>query len=232
VALYEEAKEIGLAEAAGKRDIPVDQTGLFDRGGAVPGIGFFQAANVFAFMAEEKEVSEPLMHDDVYYVLEVARRDSSRIPDLEEARDMAMEDLARRKRLESAREEAERFAGRDYSLETIARRADRNVREASLISRAGTVPGVGSDLKLILAAFASPEGETAGPIHTEAGSFYLKQNGIRPVNEEQYQAERAVLLRSLLAQRQEAAFNAWLEAERERADVEDYRPKDEDADQG
>ncbi|MBN1826209.1 MAG: peptidyl-prolyl cis-trans isomerase [Candidatus Eisenbacteria bacterium] len=233
-ALYDEAKDTGIAEAASKRDLPVERTGLFQEGTVVPGIGVFQAGNVFAFMGEPGDVSEPLFHDETYYVLELARRDSSRVPDFEEARDLVVQSVKRNERLKIAREEASRYAGdpgRGATLETIARRAGREVREASLISRAGSVPGVGADLKLILAAFAGPAGETIGPVDTESGSFYLKQKEIHPVDEERYQAERPMLLHSLLAQRQEAVFNDWLAKQREQAKVEDFRPKEE-SDQG
>jgi hypothetical protein len=221
------AGAVGFEEVAERQGLETTRTGFFEEGESVPTLGQFRAANIFAFAAEEGEVSDPFFERERYYVFTLARRDSSRIASLEEVEEDVKTAVMREKRLELAREEAEKsapLARESASLERIARQADRAVESASSVPRIGAVPGVGPDTKLILAAFRAPDDEVAGPLSTEFGSYYLRRTALHPIDEEAYGREKGVLLRSLLAERQGHLFSLWLEEKKEKATIEDKRP--------
>ena len=225
--LQAEAEESGLREAAKAKSIACQTTIRFEEGSYVPGLGEFRAANLFAFAGEIGDASVPIYQNDSYYILGIALRDSAQVERYEEVAGRVKRDVIRQKRLDLAKAATERFtdAAPGPSLEDLARRAGRNVEKVDLVSRIGSVPGIGRDSKLVLAAFASPEGEAAGPYHTDFGSFYVRREKVTPIDEERYLQEKALLLRSLLTQRQDYIFNKWLEKRVEEAEIEDLRPE-------
>ncbi|MFH1679662.1 MAG: peptidyl-prolyl cis-trans isomerase [Candidatus Eisenbacteria bacterium] len=224
--LRKAAESQGLPNAAGEAGAPYRETQPFEEGAFVPGIGSFRAGNLFAFASGIGEVSEPIYHNDSYYVISVASRDSSHIEPFEAVSTRLREMVAREKRLLLARAEAERFRGEAErsDLASLARKAGREVRRADLVSRAGSVPTIGRDSRLILAAFAAPEKSAHGPVNTDFGSFYLEKEKVNPIDGQRYLTEKPYLIRSLLAQRQEYIFTEWIVKERERAGIKDMRP--------
>jgi hypothetical protein len=220
------AQSVGLRQAAADAGLVLRSTGPFEEGSFLPGIGEFRGANLFAFASPLGEISEPVFNNNTYFLLSVAARDSSQVEPFEAVTGKLREMVGREKRLELAKAEANRLRGETASgLETLARKAGREVRRADLVTRVGAVPAIGRDTKLILAAFSTADGATAGPIHTEHGSFYIRRERVTPVDEQRYLTERAYLTRSLLAQRQEYLFSLWVQRERERASVKDMRPE-------
>jgi len=213
----------GAAEATG---LVYRETTPFEEGVVVPGLGAFRGANLFAFAGEIGEIGEPIFHDETYHVLEVVSRDTSHVEPFEAVATSLRERVLREKRLALARADAERFRAEAErsDLTSLARKAGREIRRADLVSRAGSVPTIGRDARLTLAAFAAPEGSTFGPVETDFGAFFLVKEKVTPIDEERYVAEKAYLIRSLLAERQEYIFAQWLQGERERAKIKDMRP--------
>ncbi|RPJ40381.1 MAG: hypothetical protein EHM19_13770, partial [Candidatus Latescibacterota bacterium] len=199
-ALRQSAESAGLRQAASQAGVAVRSTGLFEEGSFVPGIGDFRGANLFAFTSPVGSVSDPIFNNDVYFVLSVASRDSSRVEAFEEATTRLREMTAREKRIRLAEQEANRLRGdaAGATLDALAKRAGREVRRADLVTRVGSVPTVGRDTKLILAAFSAPAGRLHGPIHTDFGSYYIRQEKVTPIDEQRYMNEKAYLIRSLL----------------------------------
>ncbi len=225
--LQAEAEASGLREAAKAKSVDCQTTIRFEEGSYVPGLGDFRAANLFAFAGEIGDASVPIYQNDSYYILGIALRDSAQVERYEEIAGRVKRDVIRQKKLDLAKAGAERFAGATpgSDLEGLARRSGRSVEKVEMISRIGSVPGIGHDSKLVLAAFASPDGETAGPFHTDFGSFYVHREKVTPIDEERYLQEKALLLRSLLSQRQDYMFNKWLEKQVEQAEIVDDRPE-------
>jgi hypothetical protein len=213
----------GAAEATG---IVYRETSPFEEGVVVPGLGAFRGANLFAFAGRIGEIGEPIFHDETYYVLEVVSRDTSHVEPFEAVSTSLRERVLREKRLALARADAERFRAEAErsDLPSLARKVGREIRRADLVSRAGSVPTIGRDSRLILAAFAAPGGSTFGPVDTDFGAFYLVREKVTPIDEERYVAEKAYFIRSLLAERQEYLFAQWLQSEREKAKIKDMRP--------
>jgi parvulin-like peptidyl-prolyl isomerase len=221
------AADGGLQRAAAAAGVAVRTTPPFEEGSLVPGLGDFRAGNLFAFASPVGEVSDPVFSNETYYVLAVASRDSSQIEPFESAAPRVREMVSRDKRLRLAAADADRFRGEaaGLGLEELARKAGREVRKASLVSRAGSVPTIGRDAKLILAAFAAPGGRVFGPVHTETGSYYVRQDKMTPVDEQRYATDKTYLIHSLLAQRQEYLFTLWVQKIREQAEIKDMRPE-------
>lgn len=220
----------GLRPAATKLGLEISTTPKFEEGDFLPGLGEFKAANLFAHTGKVGDVSVPIFDKDAYWVFSVASSDSAQLQPLEEVKERVRGEVLRHKKLAFAAAEAAKYrsiAEGGGSLETIARRSSREVQEADLVSRAGSVPGIGRDAQLILAAFAAPDSVTSGPYETEYGSYYVRREKVNPIDEERYLQDKGVLIRSLLTQRQEYMFNQWLDKRRAAAKIEDLRAEAE-----
>ncbi|NNE08611.1 MAG: hypothetical protein HKN20_08620 [Gemmatimonadetes bacterium] len=221
--IREAAEDGDFGKAVVDAGLTARSTGPFPEGNFIPTVGNLPPANVFAFTAEIGDVSEPVLHNDGYYVFHLAHRDSSRLAPLEEVQLQARQGAENQARLTFARDAAKEAMKDGASLEDIAKANDRAVKVAKLISRRGTVPGIGADLGLILSAFDATPGEVSGPAHTEFGSFLIRTDKVNAISDAAFQREKPSLVRSLLYQRQDAVFSEWLEMMRDKAKVEDYR---------
>ncbi len=226
--LQTRAGEANLADAARETDHPLLGTGPFARGTYVPGVGDLPPANVFAFSADVGDISDPILHNDRYYIFSLVSRDSSRTKPFDDVSTVANLGAQRLKRLEIAGGEAEKYSAAlegGASLEEIARSSSREVESVISMSRLSSVPGIGEDMSLVLAAFSSADSVVAGPVHTDLGVFFLRRDRLNQFDEQQYALERPSLIRSLLTTRQDFFFQSWLDRERAEADVEDLRPE-------
>lgn len=224
--LRSRAQESNLATAAEEEDSQLLGTGPFARGTYVPGVGDLAPANLFAFSAEPGDISDPILHNSRYYIFSLASRDSAHVRSFDEVRAQAELGAQRGKRLELAAAEAAKYAsdaGSGSTLDEIARKASRDVETVITISRVSSVPGIGNDMKLVLAAFAAGENVVSGPVSTGMGSFYVRKDKLNAFDEQQYALERASLIRSLVITRQDFFFTNWLDAQREVAEVKDFR---------
>lgn len=217
------AEEVEFGKAVVDAGLTTQNTGTFPEGNFIPTVGNLPPANVFAFTAEVGDISEPVLHNDGYYVFHLAHRDSSRLAPLTEVQLQARQGAESRARLEFAREAAMAAATPGTAIEDIAKASKREAKVATLISRRGSVPGVGADLGLILSAFDGTPGETSAPAHTEFGSFIIRTDNVIAISDAAFQREKPALVRSLLYQRQDAVFSDWLEQMRNEAKVEDFR---------
>ncbi len=220
------AQEADLATAATEEETPLLGTGPIQRGTYVPGVGELAPANLFAFSADVGDVSDPILHNNSYYIFSLVSRDSAHVKPYDEVGAEAELGAQRDKRLLLASAEAARYAGDVVSgttLEQIASKASREVESVITISRVSSVPGIGNDMKLVLATFAADDSVVAGPISTDQGTFFVRKNKLNAFDEQQYALERASLIRSLVYTRQEFFFTNWLNAMREKAKIEDFR---------
>ncbi len=227
--LQRNAVESSLAAAATEAGVDIFSTGPFAPGNFIPTVGDLPPANIFAFTADAGDISEPIIHNDRYYVFSLSRVDSAQVQPLSIVKRNVQLALERHKRLAFVNEAAEAIKSEGRSIEQIAASAGKDTESLALITRLGTIPGIGNDLDLILEVFAAPDSVVVGPVHTETGSYFVIRNSLTPVNEQQFEIEKGSLIRSLLFQRQDFVFSSWLERMKDSADITDGRPTDEES---
>lgn len=212
-------------EAATERGLEVHAPPVFEEGVVIPGIGPAPGLARFAFENPAGSVSGPLERNDGFYVVRVEQRYPAGYVALESVAPRIRAEIVRRKRLEATRELAQRIAEtvRQEGLEGAAERYGLEVRVTDWFRRTNNVPGIGSGTPVAGAAFGLAEGQTAGPIETSRGLYFLRLLEKQPYDPEAFEQARESLRDELLMAKMRNTFEAWFEARREAARIEDNR---------
>jgi parvulin-like peptidyl-prolyl isomerase len=191
----------------------------------VPGLGSAPELTDFVFANESGAVSGALAREDAYYVVHVDQRYPAGYVAVDLVADQIRQALTARKKLEAARTIAPGIADaiRAEGLEGAAARYGLQVQQTDWFTRLNNIPGIGSGTPVAGAAFGLAQGQTAGPVETERGIYFLRLIDRQPADEEGFQREKDVLRQELRRERMRERFNAWFDARRAAAEIEDRR---------
>jgi peptidyl-prolyl cis-trans isomerase D len=134
-------------------------------------------------------------------------------------------ELGAQKKLEAARAIAPEIADaiRAQGLEGAATRYGLQVGDTDWFTRLNNIPGIGSGTPVAGAAFGLAQGQTAGPIETSRGLYFIRLIDRQPADEEAFQREKEMLRQELRREKMRERFNAWFDARRAAAEIEDRR---------
>jgi parvulin-like peptidyl-prolyl isomerase len=225
-AFREDAADRGLEAAATAAGYNVLTAEGLTEGGFVPGLITLPTASGFAFQARPGEVSRVFETNDGFYVLELAARHEAGVQALDEVQTQVRGDLLREKRLEAARADADQLTGAvkmGQSLEDAAAEAGLTVNEPPALTRADGIPGLGLEAEVLATAFALQPGQVSAPIKTTRGWVVLRVEERPPVDEEQFAAEAPQIRRTLLGQKQNEIYSAWMQQLKRDAKIQDFR---------
>lgn len=215
----------GFQAAAADLGLEVVEPPVFEKGIAVPGLGSAPELTDFAFANDAGAVSAALEREDGWYVVQVEARYPAGYVAVDRVADEIRAELARRKRLERTRELAPQVAAviREAGLEAAAERFGVDLQTTDWFTRVNNIPGIGSGTPVAGAAFGLALGQTAGPIETSRGLYFLRLIDHEPVDEDAFQRERETLRQELRGAKMRERFNAWFDARRAAAEVVDRR---------
>jgi peptidyl-prolyl cis-trans isomerase D len=212
-------------EAASRGGLEVLEPPVFEKGIVVPGLGSAGELTDFVFTNEKGAVSGALEREGAFYVVQVEERYPEGYVAMDLVADEIRAELGRQKKLERTRELAPRVAEaiREEGLEAAAARFDLQVVSTDWFTRLNNIAGIGSGSPVAGAAFGLAQGQTAGPVETGRGLYFLRLIERQPFDEEAFQREKEILLRELRGERMRERFNAWFEARRAAAEIDDRR---------
>jgi peptidyl-prolyl cis-trans isomerase D len=212
-------------EAASRRGLEVREPPVFEKGIVVPGLGSAADLTDFVFANQRGAVSGALEREGAFYVVQIEERYPEGYVAMDLVADEIRAELGRRKQLERTREIAPRVAAviRGEGLEAAAAQFGLQVVSTDWFTRLNNIPGIGSGSPVAGAAFGLAHGQTAGPVETSRGLYFLRLLDRQPFDEEGFQREKEVLLRELRGEKMRERFNAWFEARRAAAEIEDRR---------
>ncbi len=214
-----------FADAASRRGLEVQEPPVFEKGLVIPGLGSAPELTDFIFANEKGAVSGALAREDAFYVVHVDQRYPEGYVAMDLVADDIRAELASQKKLEAARAIAPEIADaiRAQGLEGAASRYGLEVGETDWFTRINNVPGIGSGTPVAGAAFGLAQGQTAGPIETSRGLYFIRLIDRQPADEEAFQREKDVLRQELRREKMRERFNAWFDARRAEAEIEDRR---------
>jgi len=223
--LAREAAAGGFEEAARGANLEVQEPPVFEKGVVVPGLGPAGEIVDFVFANQKGAVSGALERDGAYYVVQVVERYPEGYVAVDRVADEIRGELARQKRLERTRQLAPQVADaiRAQGLEAASQQFGLEVRTTDWFTRINNIPGIGSGTPVAGAAFGLAQGQTAGPVESSRGLYFIRLIDLQPVDEESFQREKETLRQELRGQKMRDRFNAWFEARREAARIEDRR---------
>ncbi|MFN2383328.1 MAG: peptidyl-prolyl cis-trans isomerase [Gemmatimonadota bacterium] len=219
------ADAAAFASAAAARGLTVISPPPFEQGIVIPSLGPAPALAEFVFANAAGSVSGALEQDNVYYVVRVDARYPEGYVALDRVADEIRVTLQREKKLAAVRELAPRIrdAVRQQGLEGAAARHNLEVRTTDFFTRANNIPGIGSGTAVAGAAFGLAQGQVAGPIEGPRGLYFIRLLELQPYDPTAFEREKGVLRDELKGQKTRETFETWLEALRERAEIEDNR---------
>ena len=212
-----------FAEVVGSR--PVVETPPFASGDDIPVIGRLQPFEEAAFALRTGEVSDPIEHEEVLYLLTPFDRVEARVPALDEVRDRVEADLRRERGQARAKEKAEALLARakEIGLDKAAAEAGLPVDQTGPFERkAPSIPKIAGAFELRTDAFTlTPEAPLGQKVYTAGGDAVVVALRARtPADMAGLAGEKDTLRSSLLQQKKTQVTTAYLAFLKERAQRE------------
>ena len=212
-----------LAEAAGEQGLMVQESGFFQRGDPVPGLGAAPQVAAAAFTLADGAVSAGLSAQRGVVFITVAGKKDPYVPKLDEVKDKVRQDAIRAKAAELSKQRANELAAGLKSAPNFAAAAKAQGLEAKdtdLITRGAAIPDVGTNPEVDKAAFSLPVGGVSGPIATSDGTVIVKVLQREEVTPDQVKSGSEAFRAELLNERRSNFFNAYMSKAKERIKVE------------
>ena len=224
--MFTEEENRDFAEAAAEAGMNTTSVLVTEGQPFVPGLQVGRAFFRFVRGAEVGDLSEPIDAGDQIIVARVAEKLPAGTRPFDEVRSqIEAEVLTEKKRALQAERLRAALGSGNASLSTIAQASGGAVQAAEGLSLASpTVTGFGSEPSLVGAAFGLKPGQRSGVVEGENAVFVVQTTALRGGTPGELTAQVREQTRQQILQRKRARVQqAWLQALREDADIEDFR---------
>jgi peptidyl-prolyl cis-trans isomerase D len=212
-----------LTEAAGEQGLMVQESGFFQRGDPVPGLGAApQVANA-AFTLADGAVSMGLSAQRGVAFVTVAGKKDPYVPKLDEVKEKVRQDATRAKAAELSKARATELAvglKSAANFATAAKALGLEAKDTELITRGAAIPDVGMNPEVDKAAFSLPVGSVSGPIATSEGTVIIKVVQRDEITAAQVKSGSEAFRAELLNERRTQFFNAYMNKAKEKMKVQ------------
>lgn len=213
-----------LEEVAEEFGLEVRESPLFTRAEGVPDMSSPELASQ-AFNLGRGRVAEPVEGARGYVIFRVDEIVEAHVPSFEDVQDQVRADLvevrARERAAERAAELGERLEA-GASFDDLLAEAGATARSTELIARSGTVPELGREAGLVLAAFDHGEGQAGGPVDVSTGHALFRVTAHVQPDWSAFEEQRESLRQELLNQRRNGLFESMMRQLRDRYRVVQY----------
>lgn len=209
-----------------EKDVPIKTTGLFKEGDEIPDIGKNPAFYSSAFSLKLGEISPVVNIPPNFYILKLVNKKDSRIPPLDEVKEEVRRKVLGMKAEEKARQVAEELLNQirtGKNIREVAREKGYPLEETGFFTRtAGVVPKIGPAREFmgILASLTEKNLVAKEVIKTKDGYFVVGLSGHEPADQTKFQSVKKNLEKRLSYQKQEEAFQNWLNQLRSKAKID------------
>ena len=209
-----------------EKDVPIKTTGLFKEGDEIPDIGKNPAFYSSAFSLKLGEISPVVNIPPNFYILKLVNKKDSRIPPLDEVKEEVRRKVIGMKAEEKARQVAEELLNQirtGKNIREVAREKGYPLEETGFFTRtAGVVPKIGPAREFmgILASLTEKNPVAKEVIKTKDGYFVVGLSGHEPADQTKFQSVKKNLEKRLVYQKQEEAFQNWLDQLRSKAKID------------
>lgn len=227
----EQARQTSWAETVASEKVQAQTSTPFVKGnGFVPGLGLNFAASQYIFRNAVGSISDIFEIPQGYVVVRVADIQKEHTKTLEDAKTQIETTLKEERWKQMAQQAAEKFyadllkSGTE-SFETLAQRDTVTINSPEPFTRTGFITGVGRDQAFIGTAFSLKPSEFSKPVKGMRGSYIIQLLSIDPFNEADYNIKKDEVRSQLTDRAQQEAFEQWLTALKEDADIKDERER-------
>ena len=225
-------KEDGnLKVVADRLRYKIEKTPPFLKRNFIPGLGLMEGAVEWVFHAEKGDVSDPFRAQSGYVVFQLEEIQPAGYRPFEEVKAICINRVKTEKRKQMAREHALKFAEAVKSGKSFPEIAASDDSKLMVADTSGyflfgaPIPKIGQSVEINAAAFALPLNQPSDLLEAQQGYYYIKVLERTEFDETAYAQQRDMLRQRLLQQKQLRVFQAWYDALKAAAKIEDYRYK-------
>jgi peptidyl-prolyl cis-trans isomerase D len=208
------AKELGVM---------VQESGLFQREDAVPGLGVAPQVSMEAFRLTDGQASKAIATARGPVFITVSEKKDPYVPKLDEVKDRVREDLIRTRATELSTQRASAIAAALKSAPNFAGAAKAQgveAKDTELIARNSALPEVGVSPEVDKVAFALPLNGVSDPITTNDATVIVRVVEKDVVTPDEYRKAREAFRAELINERRGRFFSAYMSKARERMTIE------------
>jgi len=212
-----------LAEAAGESGLMVQESGFFQRGDPVPGLGAAPQVTAAAFTLADDAVSGPLAAQSGAVFITVSGKKDPYVPKLDEVKEKVRQDAVRAKAAELSRQRAADVAGGLKAASNFAAAAKAlglEAKDTELVARGAALPEVGTSPAVDKIAFSLPVGGVSAPIATADGTVIIRVVQRDVITPEQLKLAGETFRAELLGERRNQFYAAYMGKAKGRMKVE------------
>ncbi len=212
-------------EVVKERGLEIETSPLLGKGDVVPGIGPAPTFVSTALALADGQTSEPVHIGKNYYLLQLAERKASYVPELSEVREQVEKAFRRKRAADLARDRAESLLdklreGGDF--EQVAKAEGFEVEQTEPFDRRGSyVPGLGGLRGLKESAFQTKaDGELLPRVFTQGNDAYVCiRTSYQPATREGFEEDKQSYMDSMLEQEQARVIDAFVSQLKNDAEV-------------
>jgi len=209
-----------------EKNVPIKTTGLFKEGDEIPDMRRNPLFYSSAFSLKLGEISPVVNLPPNFYVLKLVNKKDSRIPPLDEVKEEVRRKVVEMKAEEKARQVAEDLLNQirtGKNIREAAREKGYPLEETGFFTRtAGVVPRIGPAREFMgtLASLTEKNPVPKEAIRTKDGYFVARLSGYEPADQSKFQSVKKNLEKKLRNQKQEEAFQNWVDQLRSKAKID------------
>jgi parvulin-like peptidyl-prolyl isomerase len=201
----------------------VQDSGFFQRGDPVPGLGNAPQVSASAFTLTDNAVSGALPAQRGAVFITVSGKKDPYVPKLDEVKEKVRQDAIRAKASELSRARAADVANAlkaGSNFAAAAKAQGLEAKDTDLITRGSALPEVGTNAEVDKVAFSLPAGGVSGPISTATGTVIVKVVQRDEITPAQVKSGSEAFRAELLNERRNQFFAAYMGKAKERMKVE------------
>lgn len=205
----------------------VQETPPFPKGTVIPGIGYSEETQRFAFEKKLGEVSEAVKVQAGYGVFKIAEVKEEGVRPLAEVRENIRAKVLLKKKIAKLGEYAKQVRDKLQSTDSlgVVLRFDSTLKvvKAGDFTPGTWLPNLGRDNEFIGKLLTLKVGEMSQPFGGQRGYFIVKLLGRTEPDSTRYQAQKKTIQDQLLQEKRNRFFGEWMNRLKEKADIVDNR---------
>jgi peptidyl-prolyl cis-trans isomerase D len=217
--LLNQARTVGLDQAAAKQGVEVVTTDYVSRTDSLPGIGNSTQFMDAAFTEPENSPPDELQLPEGYAIFDVLAVKPPSTPTFDDIRSRVENEFKQERAANLLSQKTRELSDRakaEHDLKKAAQELGAVMKTSDLVAPDGQVPDLGSLTGPAAVVFSMKPGEISGPIDSTTAGAVLELLERQEPSEQEFAAKKDQIRDTLFAQKQEDLFSTYLSGLRER----------------
>jgi len=223
-----DAQDFGFNTAVDSHDVSISDVNNIDEETIyIPSLGSMRSVTRFAFRTEVGQVSEPLENDNFVAVFTIDSVIAAGPAPFDEVKEQIKQEIEKDKMMSAAEKMANDFRLRIENGATFQELIDENKavehseKDSKTLNRGFS--SIGRSNFATGALLSATVEDLVGPVKTSRGFALLQVLEIETVDSTDFEVQKNVLQKTLLNQKQSAAYTNWIDGKKSDAEIVDNR---------